>query len=129
MKVKMKGIKRLLANLETLRKVKGAKSYRAALTKVLLKAEAESMRRTPVDTGNLRSSAAGNARITSSGPKGASGVVYYTANYAVFVHERTELKHNVGEAKFLHNAMAKVLPFMEGTIGVSIKSDMFKRDM
>ena len=33
--------------------------------------------------------------------KGISVTVGFTASYAIFVHERTDLNHNVGQAKFL----------------------------
>lgn len=63
---------------------------------------ADSVRRTPVDTGRLRSTAyvapprlAGDWTVELG----------YGTNYAVAVHERTEASHSTGEAKFLENAV------------------------
>ena len=114
MSVKLSGKDSFMRKVSRLRDVKGPRAYRAALGKILLNVERESIKRTPIDTGNLRRSAAGNATVYSANKKGAKGTVYYTANYAVYVHERTELRHTVGEAKYLQNAIVNVkrkLPF------------------
>lgn len=53
----------------------------------------------PVKTGNLKNSA--GTRMIGRG-KHSAAVVFYTAAYAVYVHERTELQHKPGKiAKFL----------------------------
>lgn len=64
---------------------------------------AESVKRTPVDTGRLRQTAyvapprlAGDWTVELG----------YGATYAAAVHERTEVSHATGEAKFLENAVA-----------------------
>lgn len=129
MNIKFLGFKKMNSNINTLKNKIGPSSFRKSIIKSMLRVEADSMRRTPVDTGNLRSSAAGNATITSSSSNGASGIVYYTANYAIYVHERTELRHNVGEAKFLQNAVAKEQQTFSKNIKVSIYSDVFKDNM
>jgi len=54
-----------------------------------------------VKTGNLRSSAGSYAYDTSKGP---GAVIYYTAFYAVFVHE-IDKNYTVGQWKFLETAM------------------------
>lgn len=123
--MKIKGTRALIKNLENIVS-SGQASYRHALSVVLLNIEAESMRRTPVDTGNLRASGAGNARIISSSRNGARGSVSYTADYAIHVHENTDSSHTVGEAKFLENAIKHVVPSIENDIGNSIKNRMFK---
>lgn len=64
----------------------------------------ESMRLTPVDTGNLRNSAYTDPIGTDDNPGVEIG---YQAAYAVYVHERTELHHEVGQAKFLETALKK----------------------
>jgi len=74
---------------------------RLALYRAGLFVQAESQKRTPVDTGYLRSSA--KTRMESD----YAVLIGYEASYAIFVHERTNLKHKVGEAKFLQNAMDK----------------------
>ena len=65
----------------------------------------DSQKRTPVDTGNLRAD-----HYVTKGRKGFSPIVeigVLSANYAVPVHERIELNHPTGEAKFLENAVVE----------------------
>lgn len=74
----------------------------------------ESQKKTPVDTGNLRGSHKTDVQV---GEKQAVGVIFLTANYAIYVHEiidsyirkSTGQKINYvrksGEAKFLENAV------------------------
>lgn len=75
---------------------------------------------TPKDRGHLRESAevsvdAGNLEAAIS----------YNTPYAVYVHERTELNHKVGQAKFLETAIAvkqedmqRILAkYLEGVLG------------
>jgi hypothetical protein len=123
--MRLKGLKTMTKNMTSFEKNRLPRAYRVAILKALLLVEAESMRRTPVDTGNLRSSAGGNSRITKANRQGASGEMGYTANYAVHVHERTDLHHTNGEAKFLQNAISAVLPKLPNEIGMSIKATTF----
>lgn len=60
--------------------------------------------RTPVDTGFLRNS----QKVEQRGP-GEWAIVYLTS-YALYVHEREELEHETGEAKFLENAFKAKAP-------------------
>jgi hypothetical protein len=69
----------------------------------LLSIKAEAQIRTPVDTGNLRSSA--SVTMTREDKSVVRGSVYYTPTYAPPVHEMTSSAHTVGEAKFLSNAV------------------------
>ena len=67
---------------------------------------ADAVRRTPVDTGRLRSSGY-VAPPSQTGNKNKLEIGFGT-DYAVAVHERTDVTHEVGEAKFLEKAvMAK----------------------
>lgn len=122
---KIKGVKELNRKINTIAKDVGPKAYASSLIKIMLSVEAEMIPRTPIDTGNLRRSGAGNATVTKVGPKGAKGMVFYTAKYAVFVHERTELRHDVGEAKFLQNAILSVAPTINKRVASSIKTSIF----
>lgn len=74
----------------------------AGILKAALLVGRESKIKTPVDTGNLR-----NSQTVSSGNVGGepAAAVAYQAAYAPFVHERVELNHPVGEAKFLEHAV------------------------
>ena len=66
--------------------------------------QAESQRRTPVDTGNLK----GGARTTwvTTIDQGTKVVVSYQASYSVSVHE-IPMYHEVGTWKFLENAVTE----------------------
>jgi len=64
---------------------------------------ARSVRRTPVDTGNLRASAHVKRPETSGGK--TSVTLAYGTNYAVYVHEILTANHPVGRSKFLESAM------------------------
>ena len=68
---------------------------------------ADSVRRTPVDTGRLRSTA-----YVAPPSMVEPGVVEmgYGTQYAVAVHERTEVAHSTGEAKFLESAVLSIGP-------------------
>jgi hypothetical protein len=57
----------------------------------------EAVRRCPIDTGALRKSARVKIR-------GNTGSINFGMSYAIYVHERLDLRHPVGEAKFLENA-------------------------
>lgn len=70
---------------------------------------------TPVKTGALNQSATTQpARLTRSD---ISKVVGFNTDYAAAVHERLDLHHDQGQAKFLETAMRKearkLLPFVE----------------
>ena len=62
----------------------------------------ESQELCPVATGALRESAATAAEVQDGV---ITAVVGYTASYAVPVHEKTEIQHTTGEAKYLENAL------------------------
>lgn len=65
----------------------------------------DAKRLTPVLTGDLRNS--GFVRpplLRKTGVSVELGFGGVAAPYAVFVHERVDLKHNVGQAKFLEAA-------------------------
>jgi len=62
----------------------------------------EAKKKTPVDTGFLQSS--GEVEM-----RGDKAVVTFTAEYALPVHERVEVSHANGEAKFLEKGVNIVL--------------------
>ena len=64
---------------------------------------ARSVRRTPVDTGNLRASAHVKRPETSGGK--TTVTVAYGTDYAIYVHEILTNEHPVGRAKFLESAL------------------------
>lgn len=69
-------------------------------------------------TNTLRSSAGSYAYDT---PKGPGAVIYYTASYAVFVHE-IDKNYTVGQWKFLETAMKEksreVLKIIQRTVRI-----------
>lgn len=105
------GDQTLIANLEVYKKNMTG-SVADGLRKFGGRVEAESTKRCPVDTGELRS------RVFNEGPL-RDGDTYVQVvgyekfgatweqgrPYAVPVHERTNVHHPVGEAKFLQNAV------------------------
>ena len=64
--------------------------------------KAESQDRSPVDTGNLKG---GHYFRTKADSKGVTAEIGVTAEYAIFVHEGTELNFRVGQAKFLSTSV------------------------
>ena len=119
--IKFKGVKNFTKNIDSINR-KAVNRYRVAMSKILLTVEAESARRTPVDTGNLRSSVLGNSIVYKSTKDGAKGVLYYIANYATYVHEITTSRHKVGEARFLAKAIEDKKEYIERTLGTDFRA-------
>jgi len=63
------------------------------------------LRLVPVDTGRLR--ATGYVAPPKEGPGGPTVELGFGTKYAVYVHERTDLNHPVGEAKYLQTPLEK----------------------
>ena len=91
-------------------------STRRGLLTAGLFIQRESQKIVPVEFGNLKNSA--GTRVLGHGWYSAV-IVYYTASYAVYVHERTELAHKKGKsAKFLEKPIRenrlKILAIIAG---------------
>jgi hypothetical protein len=69
----------------------------------------ESVKECPVDTGRLRAS----ATVTPVQKKEDKYFVEvgYGTDYAIYVHERTELHHTVGKAKYLEDPLKRNTQF------------------
>ena|SRR3990167_768171 len=96
-KIEIKGDKKILQEIRRL-----AKAYPKAAMDAVREEALDLKRRSqlivPIDTGILK----GSAFIEERGEgRTFEATVGYSANYAIPVHERTEVKHPVGEAKFL----------------------------
>lgn len=92
----------VLRNLnKEIRKIKG-RTVRGLFNAGLL-VQRRSQQKTPVDTGNLKGGA--YTGIIRRDPHEVE--IGYQAFYAVYVHERLELAHTVGEAKFLEKALTE----------------------
>lgn len=95
------GIDIVLSNLN--RSIVGVRSRsRQGLQMAALMVLGTSKGLTPVETGSLR---AGSYTEPIGGLDNPGVEIGYMAAYAVFVHERTELHHPVGQAKFLETAL------------------------
>ena len=113
-----------MRNLEKLER-KNPERVAAALYQEGLDLMAESMRRTPVETGTLQKTHHTSepvqrgpfveVAITAGGPK---------APYAVAVHERTEVFHNPGQAKFLESTILEDAPYFLKRIGARLKKGL-----
>ena len=86
------------------------REFREALTEEALAIFVESQNQTPVDQGNLIGSGVVGEVPNVGG--GAKSVIAYGTHYALPVHERVEVKHEVGKAKFLED------PFNEAQEGM-----------
>lgn len=119
--IKIKGMQGFKKGIGVVRN-RIATQNRRSLYKAIVTVEAESARRTPVDTGALRGSGLGNGIVYKSDEKGAEGLFYYTANYAVHVHEITKNRHEVGEAKYMENAIKNKAGEVRGILGQDYKA-------
>jgi hypothetical protein len=102
-KVKIKGMKELRAELKRMKLLVGQATARAvyvAGNEVMTEAKS----RSPVDTGVMRAS--GYVTIPdAANPKVEVGFGGAAEAYVLRQHEHTEYRHEVGEAKFLSNAV------------------------
>jgi hypothetical protein len=100
----LKGVPKMRAKL---RRAGGivAQDMRRGLIKGGLLLQRLSQEVVPIDTTNLQGSA--GTRAFGQGFN-TDVIVYYTASYAVYVHERTDLQHAPGkQAKFLEGPARK----------------------
>ena len=103
---KVLGLSKVLGNLE-----KAEKNHRLAVAGAIYvegqRVMSKSLRQVPVDTGRLRNSAyVGRPNLTGN-PFVRLG---YGTKYALAVHERTEVPHRVGKAKYLEDPMKEAMP-------------------
>ena len=102
MKITVEGTADLLKKLSKSPKVL-EKWQLAAITKSVLDVRALSQKYTPVDTGNLRGSI--RTKVTKTRGPSFRGEIWYTASYAMAVHEMTWTKLRNGRHKFLEHAL------------------------
>lgn len=96
---KVVGASRIVANFAKADK-RLQKRFRVGLKRAGLKLQALSQDEAPIDTGHMRGSA--DTRLEGQGWN-SDAVVFYTAAYAIYVHELTYLQHRIGKAKFLED--------------------------
>ena len=85
----------------------------------------EAKKECPVDTGTLRSSGYtakpkwdGARIVVELGFGGAA------APYAVYVHERLDLRHTVGKAKYLEDPTMAALPELPARLSTAIRREL-----
>ena len=116
--VAVQGVQNACAKMQAaiLRRRQGA---RRGVMKAGLLVQAESQKRTPVDTGNLWASADTIPIGTDERPIAR---VLYGASYALFVHEDVTKHHPVGQDHFLSSAATD----LKDDIRAIIKEEMSK---
>jgi hypothetical protein len=86
---------------------------------------ANAQERCPVKTGTLRRSGHVGALTEEGGNLTASiGFGGPAASYALPVHERTEVRHPVGEAKFLERAADEAAGSFASNVAAAIRSEL-----
>lgn len=95
----------------------------AALYQEALAVMAVSQRQVPVDTGRLRATATvGGPVDTGNGPEVPLG---YGTDYALYVHERTDMRHNAPtKAKFLEDPLRAAAVGFKERLAKRIKQNM-----
>lgn len=107
--IKLSGFSKTIKKIKEISKKQAEYGSTAAMHEIVLKTKSESMIRTPVDTGHLRSSHF--VKVWKSSGAVINGLVYNTAEYAPYVHEILTNRHpRGGEAKFLEKALFAVAP-------------------
>ena len=74
---------------------------------------------TPVDTGNLRASI--RTKVDQKGMSKFLGLIWYIAEYAIYVHEKTWTRLRSGRHKFLELALFESTHKIKRTYVSSIK--------
>ena len=133
MGIKFIGDKEFKRNMRKLSNNIGPSKYVSILLNAIVAIENNAAHRVPIKTGHLKKSGLGNLKgksgILKSDASGASAFTANTAEYAIYVHERTDLRHKVGEAKFLENALKEEAPKLEKKFGIALRTEMFAKDM
>lgn len=101
----VRGVKTVIRNMRLARKAK-EKGVELGLKRGGILGIRESKKVVPVDTGDLRGS--GDIRVKGKGFKTRIQIGYFEKHYAIYVHERTDLRHKPGkQAKYLSEPLKK----------------------
>lgn len=89
----------------------------------------ECKRRTPVDTGALRSTIHVEGPTTEVGGSISCTIVAGgpAADYAIHVHENLEAYHPVGQAKFIEEPLRESAPFLLGRIAKRLRDAILSK--
>jgi hypothetical protein len=88
---------------------------------------ADALPLTPLDTGALRASGnvfPGSPQTTNVRPEYTVGFGGPSAPYALIVHERTDIRHPVGQAKFLEAAFNANVGGYKDKIAASVRAQL-----
>lgn len=103
---KIVGLDKVEKNLKKVQKTH-PDALAAALYQEGFSIMAESQKKVPVDTGRLRST--GYVAPPQEGEDSPTVEIGYGTDYGIYVHERTEVRHTTGEAKFLEKAVNEAM--------------------
>lgn len=121
MSVEVKGADKVFGRMGRLAKAIPNEMARALYEEALIE-QKESMRRTPVDTGALRAShMTTKPRISGQDVSVTIEVGGPAAPYAIPVHERLDVDHPVGQAKFLESTLNESRPYFAARIAKRIQ--------
>ena len=120
---------RIIGEKELTRKLTAMSVEFPFLAEAALVAEAElirtaSMIDTPVKRGTLKGSHRVTSKITAEGPEAKISVGGAAKKYAIPVHEKLNVKHTVGKAKFLEDAANAAMEGMRERLGARIAAGM-----
>lgn len=120
--IRLAGADRLVSRLTALSNEMGWQTVSNAL---LAEAEiemTEAKKRTPVDTGALRGSGhVGGPFRRNGGIEVVMGFGGPAAPYAIHVHERLDVFHRVGQAKFLESVLLESAPYFPQRVAERIR--------
>lgn len=121
MAVKITGARKIIKNFKKAEKLIRKAAMKGTIESVLiLRNDSQSL--TPVDTGALRSNVSSEFIETK---KIIVGILSYFMQYAIVVHERLNVRHTVGKAKFLEiaviNMSSKLITILAKNINRALK--------
>jgi hypothetical protein len=134
--LRVTGGDRIAANLRAISKNMPEIAERALIEEAEID-KIEAVKRTPIDTGDLRASARVVAERRDLQRRDlAASKVYITFGddtegregvfYAVYVHEDPDAYHPVGEYKFLESTLKESAPFMSERVSRRIENELRK---
>jgi hypothetical protein len=118
------GADQVLRNIDQIIRTQPTK-IAAALHEEAEELMTEAKRRTPVDTGALRSS--GHVQTPDIDRDSVSVTMAFggpAAPYAVYVHEDLTANHPVGQAKFLESVLTEAAPNLPARIARRVAGDL-----
>jgi len=97
-------------------------SFENGLEEVAKQLKEKSVAKTPIDTGELRSRAFVSPVIAEKNAMIVTvGYASELPEYAIYVHERMDVRHRVGQAKFLESSLHEIYGQFIQMIGRCLK--------